>query len=84
MHIAEAPFRVVQLWGGDTQVEQHTVRPVYVQVGEDVADAVKIAVDQRHPVPVFRQTLLRGGNGRLIPVDADEPPGGQPFTISSE
>lgn len=84
MHIAEAPFRVVQLRRGNAQVEQHTVRPVYVQVGENIADAVKIAVDQRHPVPVVRQTLPRGGNGRLIPVDADEPPGGQPFTISSE
>ena len=79
VHIAEAPLRIVQLRGRHTQVEQHAVRPVYVQFGENVADAVKIAVDKRDPVRVVRQPLLRGGDGRLVPVDADEPPGGQPL-----
>lgn len=45
-----------------------------MEVGEDIADTVKVAVDKGHAIQIGRQTLPGGVDGGLIPVDADEPP----------
>ena len=77
MHIAEAPRRVVQLGGGHAQIEQHTVHAGNVQFLQYLADAVKVAVHQRHTIQIVTQPLPGGGDGRFVPVDADEAAGGQ-------
>ena len=79
VHIAEAPLRVVQLGGGHAQVEQHAVGAGDVQLLQYLADAVKIAVHQRHMIHIVPQPLLCGGDGGLVPVDADQASRGQPF-----
>ena len=43
-----------------------------MEIGEDIADAVEVAVDQRDAVQIRGQTLLRGVDGRLVAVNADE------------
>jgi len=55
-----------------------------MEIGEDVADAVEVAVYQRDAVKVGSQTLPGGVDGRLIPVDADETAARRQTAISSE
>ena len=77
VHIAEAPLSVVQLGGGHAQIEQHAVHAGDVQLLQYLADTVKVAVHQRHMIQIITQPLLGGGDGRFVPVDADETAGGQ-------
>ena len=78
VHVAEAPLRVIQLGGGHAQIEQHPVRAGDVQLLQYCADAVKIAVHQRHMIHIVPQPLPGGGDGGLVPVNADQTACGQP------
>ena len=77
MHVAEAPPGLVQLRGGNAQIEEHPVYPYYAQILENVSQIGKISMDQSHPVLKFRQPLPGGLDSRQIPVHADKPARGQ-------
>ena len=76
--VGKAPGCVVQLGGGHPQIKEHAVHPVQAQPVQDGVQRTEIAVYQGDPLPPRRQPLLRRVQSRLIPVHADEPPGGQP------
>ena len=77
-HVGEAPAGVVQLRGGHAQVGQHAAQVVQLQLPQDVRQVAEVAVDQGHPVHQALQPPGGRIQGGLVPVDADEPPGGEP------
>ena len=79
MLIGKPPFRVVQLGGGHAQVQQDAVHRWDVQRSEQVRHIPEVAMNQGHPIHPGAQPLLGGVQRRLIPVDGDEPSGGQAF-----
>ena len=62
---------------GEVMIEQHAVHAGDVQLLQYLADTVKVAVHQRHMIQIITQPLPGGGDGRFVPVDADETAGGQ-------
>ena len=73
VHIGKSTLCIVQLWGGDAQVKEHPVHGVDVQVVQHLRQTAEVAVDQRHPVGVLRQTDTGGLQRRPVPVQTDEP-----------
>ena len=73
MHIGKSTLCIVQLWGGDAQVKEHPVHGIDVQVVQHLRQTAEVAVDQRHPVGVLRQTDTGGLQRRPVPVQTDEP-----------
>ena len=71
-HVAEAPLCIVQLGGGDPQIEEHPVRQLDALLVQDLPDAVKIAFYQGDPVPEGPEPLPGGSQSVLVPVDADQ------------
>ena len=74
--LGKATFGVVQLGGGDAQVEEHPVHGGDFQPVQHLRELGKIAVDQGDAVYVGLQALPGRGQGDLVPVQADEAAGG--------
>ncbi len=58
--------------GRDPQVQEHPVNFPNFQVGQDVTDIRKIALDQNFSPAKGMQALFGCGDGIVIPVDADQ------------
>ena len=77
-HVAEAPLGLVKLGGGNAQIQQNAVDALNAQIFEHLVEPAEIAVHQGDPVTVGCQPLGCGLQRLGIPVDADEPSGGEP------
>ena len=76
-HIGEAAAAVVQLGGGNAQIQQDAVDAVDVQVTQDLCDLAEVGMDQGDPVSIGGQPLPCRLQRNRVPVDADEAAGGQ-------
>ena len=76
-HVGKAPVLLVQLGGRYPQIQQNSVGPGNAQLPQNPAQVLEIPMHQSDPGQIRRQPLRRRSQGGFIPVDADEPPGGQ-------
>ena len=76
-HIGKAPAAFIQLGRGNPQIQQHAVHAPVPQGADHGIHFTEITVDQGHPIHKGGQTLPGCRQGRLIPVNADQMPGGK-------
>ena len=72
-HIRKAARAVVQLWGRNAQVKEHTVDFVEIQRIQNQRNVFKIIMHQRHLARVTAEPLFCRFQRDLVAVDTNEP-----------
>ena len=78
-HIGEASGTVIQLGGGNTQIQQDAVHTLDIQIIQHLLDLAEVGMDQGDLVRPGTKALTGGLQGHIVPVDADMAAGVQPL-----